>query len=190
MKHLQCSQSRICCSSIYTVSEENEQSCEIDNLKKKGWKGTELCEFCGASESLEHLLFTCPLAEYMWNVSCVSLGIYLKPSSFNDLYQGWFAASSGRDRKLLLIGTAALFWTIWKTRNRSCFHFSRIRPGDPTNVIFYLCNILNDWATLQKGVLRKVLQRGASKIAKVAHEVFCRRHGWGPDILRLCDPRE
>ena len=126
-----------------------------DNLKKKGWEGTKLCGFCGAKETLEHLMFTCPLAKYMWKVSCVSLGIYSKPSSFDDLYQGCFASSFGRDRKLLLTGTSVLFWSIWKARNRSCFQ--GIRPGDPTNVVLYLCQFLNEWAILQKSSLRWVL---------------------------------
>lgn len=116
-------------------------------------------------------------------ILCVSLGVFSKPSSFDDLYEWWFAASSGRDRKIFLIGTAALFWTIWKTRNKSCFQ--SIRPGDPTNVVYYLRQFLNDWALLQKSALRRVVQRGANKVMKVAHEVFSRRHGWGPDIPRL-----
>jgi hypothetical protein len=67
---------------------------------------------------------------------------------FSDLFQGWFSSSCGRDRKLLLIGTATLFWTFWETRNKSCF--LGMGPGDPTNVVLYLCHLLNEWEIWQK----------------------------------------
>jgi hypothetical protein len=39
-----------------------------DNLKKKGWKKVEMCEFCDDYETQEHMFFLCPLAKYIWNV--------------------------------------------------------------------------------------------------------------------------
>lgn len=35
-----------------------------DNLRKKGWTGMNICEFCGARESIDHLLFTCSFARF------------------------------------------------------------------------------------------------------------------------------
>jgi hypothetical protein len=35
-----------------------------DNLRKRGWEGGELCCFCCEKESIDHLMFRCPVARY------------------------------------------------------------------------------------------------------------------------------
>jgi hypothetical protein len=70
-----------------------------ENLLKRGWKRVELFEFCNDRETREHLFFLCPLANYIWNMFSVALGINSMPSGFGDLYRDWFNACSGRDRK-------------------------------------------------------------------------------------------
>jgi hypothetical protein len=37
----------------------------VDNLRRKRWKGDEKCQFCLEGESVDHLLFKCPLAVYI-----------------------------------------------------------------------------------------------------------------------------
>jgi hypothetical protein len=37
----------------------------VDNLKRKRWKGNEMCKFCLEGESVDHLLFRCPLVVYI-----------------------------------------------------------------------------------------------------------------------------
>jgi hypothetical protein len=36
-----------------------------DNMLKK-WKGNPGCYFCGSNETVEHLLFSCPIAKVIW----------------------------------------------------------------------------------------------------------------------------
>jgi hypothetical protein len=36
-----------------------------DNLKKRCWIGSLNCCFCGVDESIDHLFFKCPIAQYM-----------------------------------------------------------------------------------------------------------------------------
>lgn len=81
-----------------------------DNLKKRGWKGCEKCEFCNELETQEHLFFTCPLARFVSNVVGVALNLKNLPSSFLSLYQQCFAAFSGIDRKVVMIGAVAICW--------------------------------------------------------------------------------
>jgi len=45
-----------------------------DNLSKRGWKGSNFCEFCGAAERIDHLFFACSFARFFWNVICGALG--------------------------------------------------------------------------------------------------------------------
>jgi hypothetical protein len=118
-----------------------------NNLKNKGWKGNDLCEFCDNLESQNHLFFGCPLARYVWNVVGVALNINAMPSSCLELYRQCFASFSRIDRKVVMIGAVALCWTLWRTRNNS--FFDGMRSKDPTNVIFLICHFLNSWAKLR-----------------------------------------
>ena len=114
----------------------------------------------------------------MWTVAGVVLGVNHVPRDFPDLYDRWFSIFAGKDRTTIMLGVVAIFWAIWKTRNRSCFQ--RVRPKDPTNVVLYMCNFLHVWAKLQKNGLQRMLLRGADNIAKAAREIFGQSHGWNP----------
>lgn len=50
-----------------------------DNLKKKGWKGTDTCHFCNNPESINHLFVSCPFTKHIW--------FYL--GSCQDVSIGW-----------------------------------------------------------------------------------------------------
>jgi hypothetical protein len=104
-----------------------------ENLLKRVCKKVELCEFGDDRETQEHLFFSCPLEKYIWSAVSVSLNINSNSFGFWGLYHNWFDTSAGRERKAIIIGSIAVIWAVWKTRNKSCFQ--RIRPGDPTNVI-------------------------------------------------------
>jgi hypothetical protein len=39
-----------------------------DNLGKKRWQGSNLCQLCDEEENTEHLVFRCPIAVFMWAV--------------------------------------------------------------------------------------------------------------------------
>jgi hypothetical protein len=34
-----------------------------DNMSRRNWKGDPACYFCGAPESCDHLMLTCPIAK-------------------------------------------------------------------------------------------------------------------------------
>jgi hypothetical protein len=40
----------------------------VDNLERKKWKGSKLCQLCNKEDSVDHLMFHCPLATFMWSV--------------------------------------------------------------------------------------------------------------------------
>jgi hypothetical protein len=39
---------------------------QTGQLKERNWKSDGLCALCGAREDVDHLLFKCPLAEFLW----------------------------------------------------------------------------------------------------------------------------
>ena len=42
----------------------------------------------------------------------------------------------------------SLFWTVWKTKNKSCFQ--SVKPKDPTRVILHLSHYLNECFVTEK----------------------------------------
>jgi hypothetical protein len=128
------------------------------NLKKRGWKDKDLWVLCVAIELLEHLWsFFCPLAKYVFIVACVSLRVKSEPSSFGDLYQRLFVASSIHKR-ILMIDTSTVFRTIW----------IKIRPGDPTDVVLYLCHFWMNGRCCRKMLYERAADAGARKMANAA----------------------
>jgi hypothetical protein len=43
-------------------------------LCAKNWKGKEQCALCGADEDIDHLVFSCPMANFVWTIISEALG--------------------------------------------------------------------------------------------------------------------
>jgi hypothetical protein len=119
-----------------------------DNLKKRNWKDSQDCCFCGCDETIDHLFFHCPIARYVWRVIQVALNLVVIPKSIRDLCDGWLSKHKDIITNLLLFGCGAVFWAIWRTRNDWCFGDKIL--FDPSNVIFLCCFWLDSWAIRQK----------------------------------------
>jgi hypothetical protein len=39
-----------------------------DHMSKKAWKGENKCKLCLEKETIDHLIFTCPLSAFVWSV--------------------------------------------------------------------------------------------------------------------------
>jgi hypothetical protein len=81
------------------------------------------CYFCDQNESISHLLFQCSTAEEVWAVVAHSIGADNIPKSFDQCWE-WFLG-----KKFHAVGTAAICWTIWKTRNSVCFEGKIVTNG-------------------------------------------------------------
>jgi hypothetical protein len=55
-----------------------------DNLIWKPWKGDKKCKFCEEEEIVNHLLFLCPIASYMWCIIRDSMQWGQTPKSVRD----------------------------------------------------------------------------------------------------------
>jgi hypothetical protein len=62
-----------------------------DYLVKKGWEGDETCRFCCAKETLDHLLFGCVVARFVWGVVACTFNIPSLPGTL-DLVCDWILA--------------------------------------------------------------------------------------------------
>jgi hypothetical protein len=82
------------------------------------WKGSELCRLCGAQEDVNHLLFLCPLAKFMWAFVSSTLGWNGYPRDLNEVLAEWLPRKFGTSYQLGLSCFAGLVWSLWFTRNK------------------------------------------------------------------------
>jgi hypothetical protein len=69
-------------------------------------------------------------------------------------------------------------------RNDVCFN--RTVVSDPANILYKLCNVLNNWAILQKNQDQGKVEEGAMKLKLVIQEAYAKSHGWAPTVARIC----
>jgi hypothetical protein len=50
-----------------------------------------------------------------------------------------------------------------------------------------LCNVLNNWAILQKNQDQGRVEEGVLKLKLVIREAYTRSHGWAPTVARIGD---
>lgn len=63
------------------------------------------------------------------------------PTKWHEL-GGWLGNFHGQDRVAIKIFLAAMFWSIWKTKNRACF--DDILANDPCDIIYMTCQLVDD----------------------------------------------
>ena len=80
-------------------------------------------------------------------------------------------------------GVASVMWSLWKTRNAACFN--NVFPYDPTSVIAKKAHWMESWAKLQIPGRRDLQLRGARMLLRVAAEIFSKKKGWAPMVLRI-----
>lgn len=94
----------------------------------------------------------------------------------------WLAgAVPSQPKKKAMMGRTALCWTIWKTRNATCF-------DDPARVIFHLSVVSptgKSWFDKPKSRKHWARRVGDQEIKQVVQEIYNRSHGWGPMVPRI-----
>jgi hypothetical protein len=112
----------------------NKKILTKDNLFKRHWQGNLDCIFCGLLESIDHLLFHCPVARFIWRIIQIAFNLSSTPKDTADLFGPWINSFHKTEKNLVLFGCGAVLWAIWRTRNDGCFNNKLI--DDPSNVIF------------------------------------------------------
>ncbi|KAG8071941.1 hypothetical protein GUJ93_ZPchr0006g45670 [Zizania palustris] len=148
-----------------------------DNLIKRAWKGGNTrCTFCGFDESVNHLFFECVVARFVWRVVkvCFNLGPF---TDFDYVWQTWFTTLNKSTKKVVGVGLAAVFWSIWKCRNDAIFRGNLIK--DPTVLISIICYWISSWSILQNSEERaRRLELGVHLLGRLTSDFFSQRHGW------------
>ena len=109
-------------------------------LRKRKWAGAKECKMCGAVENTNHILFTCPVAAFLWVFLNETLILGATPSSTAEL-ELILLRRNHRFQSVLFIFAGAL-WAIWKTRNALVFE-------DKTSAIIHkTVALLTHWTHL------------------------------------------
>ena len=134
-----------------------------DNLLRRGWKGDKHCILCGKDEIIDHLFFSCSVARLIWNLVGCALDLKQIPRDLNDCFGSWLSKFQTNNKRLILVGTSALLWAIWKCRNDIIFDKKKI--NDRMEIVKMICNWISDWVVLQKNdPEEKTLMLGARLI--------------------------
>jgi hypothetical protein len=116
-----------------------------DNMLRRNWHGDPCCYFCDRPENMD-LMFECPIAKVVWGVIAMCFHQNSRPLSFTQYWDWIPLALPGGDR-VYMVGPAAVCWTIWKGRNKTCFEKKQIK--NPGEFLFVSCACLRYWAGLQ-----------------------------------------
>jgi hypothetical protein len=88
-----------------------------DNLIKRNWRGNKSCAFCSQDENVQHLMFDCPMAKYVWSLTAHIFGSTCRTTTFFE--QFWEFIPTGG--KFHMVGLAAICWALWRDRDNICF---------------------------------------------------------------------
>lgn len=117
-------------------------------FKKRGWQGSPLCCICLKPESVNHILYECVFAQFVW--CCIRDGSGLQgfPTSVQEVILFWLPRRLGVPKRLCLTFFAGLAWMLWKNRNRMAIE--KIFPSNPDAVIHEAFNLMQMWIGIQK----------------------------------------
>ena len=80
-----------------------------DNLARRQWKGDRKCCFCSTNETIQHLLFDCHYAKFMWSIVFISFNLK-PPTSVHNLFTGWLEGLNRKRKSQILVGASAICW--------------------------------------------------------------------------------
>jgi hypothetical protein len=146
-----------------------------DNLAKRNWQGSVQCCFCHKDETIQHLLFDCPLARTVWSIIQVATNLYL-PHSVSNMFGTWLWGLDKDKKSLVLAGAAATCWAIWRCRNNIVFN-RKVVPS-PSQVIYSVIHWLRTWTILQKPGSRDMVLATCRRLEEVLRVCFSQAHGW------------
>jgi hypothetical protein len=117
-------------------------------LLKRGWKGDGKCCLCGVLETINHLLFECVLAKWIWAV--IKEVFYARdiPNSVQEMSEGWLWGNGPLPTRNIMFFFAGFAWTLWVTRNKMAIE--KCYPKAPTNILYDALSLLQRWSLLLK----------------------------------------
>jgi hypothetical protein len=142
-----------------------------DNLGRKQWKESKIHQFCQAEESVEHLIFRCPIAVFVWVVLrdgmkwrgiLRSMGVSRRTSFWLEGTRGWGCCGFCLD----------LYAGHWLNING--FIFNNRIISSPGALIFLLISFLQYWMVVSTDENRAILEMMVEDVRSRVPEEFVR----------------
>jgi hypothetical protein len=97
-----------------------------DNLARWNWGGSTQCSFCLHDQTIQHLIFYCYYARFIWGLIHITFGI-VPPLNIQHLFGPWTNQVGGKIKQQLLVCASAFCWVIWLSRNDIVFDKAPIK---------------------------------------------------------------
>ena len=91
-----------------------------DNLVRRNWQGNQQCCFCHKNETIQYLFFDCRFTRMLWAIVYAAWGLP-KPRNMSNMFESWLNGIPKDFKPLVLVGAAALCWSVWLCRNAVVF---------------------------------------------------------------------
>lgn len=135
-------------------------------LRKRNWNGSKVSKYCGKEETMDRLLFQCPIGMVTWCWVRDNLGWSKSPTSIKTFQENCLGTAGGSRNNMLWWIIASVGWALWKTRNDLLF--SNVIVKSPKQAVYKSLGFLKQWTKRSKedwsrmeGVLLK-LKEGLS----------------------------
>jgi hypothetical protein len=109
---------------------------------------------CVELESINHLLFQCPFASFVWSLLASVAGWPAGPLSVLDLL-AISKQEDGANFDFVWVGASAVLWALWNIRNKLIFEGKILKQ--PTDAFFTIFSFLQSWRSLWPDNLLKVI---------------------------------
>ena len=143
-------------------------------MARRNWQGSQQCCFCHEDETIQYIFFDCRFTRLVWASVYAAWGLP-KPSSVSNMFGNWLIGTPKDYKSLVLVGAAALCWSVWRCRNAVVFYNKK---HSFLRVIFATAHWLRTWAILQRPSSQDILVAASHFLAQVAKDFFARAHGW------------
>lgn len=132
-----------------------------DQFRIRNGPGTVSCALCSQLEDTNHIFFGCVLAKLAWCCVRSWLEVSWAPNSFDEL-RLVSSGLHGASKRLFWVGFGALGWALWTTRNK--FTIEGVFPNKPTDFLFKMSILLQQWKLLTKQADRDALEAMIIKV--------------------------
>ena len=123
---------------------------------------------------IQHLFFDCRFTRMVW-ASVYAAWDIPKPHNMPSMFGSWLNRILKEYKPLVLLGAAALCWSVWLCKNTVVFDNKK---SFFLLVIYSTTHRLRTWAILQKYSLHDKFVVASHFLAQVAKVFFAQAHGW------------
>lgn len=121
-------------------------------LAKRGITIVHSCSWCGfVNEDLNHLLWTCPLANTFWSIlhNWIDVPRVLMPNNMFDILHLFHFCKDKSTVRYWHSFVSTTLWSIWKTRNECTFCNTR---KDSKGMVFLLRYTIYRWMNNRRSI--------------------------------------